>query len=204
MHSRIKNVLAAVAFFAVAAGGLMIVTRRTEAANDANPTQDEKLKIQIGQQVAPVHLNFNGKDADTVYLGSYIVNATGCTECHTVPPYVGNPFAGSPIVFNSVGYMGGGRTFAPGVVSRNISPDGTGKPAGMPYSEFAQAMRNGTDFDGIHTLLQVMPWPRFHYLTDRDLQAIYQYLSAIPCVEGDPGVNPMAPPRCVPSPSAGR
>ena len=29
-----------------------------------------------------------------------------------------------------------------------------------------------------------MPWPVFHNMTDRQIQAIYEYLSAIPCVAG--------------------
>ena len=38
---------AGVAFLAIAAGTLMITSPRSEAANDNNPTQDEKLKILI-------------------------------------------------------------------------------------------------------------------------------------------------------------
>jgi hypothetical protein len=34
-----------------------------------------------------------------------------------------------------------------------------------------------------------MPWPTYSKMSDRDLRAIYEYLSAIPCLEGDPG-NP--------------
>jgi hypothetical protein len=34
------------------------------------------------------------------------------------------------------------------------------------------------------SLLQVMPWPTFSHMTQYDLQAIYEYLSAIPCIEG--------------------
>ena len=41
---------AGVAFLAIAAGTLIITSPRSEAANDNNPTQDEKLKILIGQQ----------------------------------------------------------------------------------------------------------------------------------------------------------
>jgi len=36
-------------------------------------------------------------------------------------------------------------------------------------------------------LLQVMPWPAFQSMTDRQLTAIYTFLSAIPCLEGGPG-----------------
>ena len=39
-------------------------------------------------------------------------------------------------------------------------------------------------FDG--ALLQIMPWPIYHNMTDHDLRAIYEYLSAIPCIEGPP------------------
>jgi len=56
-------------------------------------------------------------------------------------------------------------------------------------------MRTGIDPDHAHPqfglYLQVMPWPAFQNMTDHDLRAIYEYLSAIPCVEGDPGLpNP--------------
>jgi hypothetical protein len=33
-------------------------------------------------------------------------------------------------------------------------------------------------------LLQVMPWPNYKSLTDYELRAIYEYLSAIPCIAG--------------------
>ena len=40
-------------------------------------------------------------------------------------------------------------------------------------------------FDG--DKLQIMPWPEFRLMTDRQLTAVYTYLSAIPCLEGGPG-----------------
>ena len=48
---------------------------------------------------------------------------------------------------------------------------------------------NAPSYD--HDLLQVMPWPVFSKMTDRDLRAIYEYLSAIPCLEGSP--DPKSP-----------
>jgi hypothetical protein len=59
-------------------------------------------------------------------------------------------------------------------------------------------MRHGTDLKNLAPpvpsptldLLQVMPWPAYRHMTDQDLQAIYEYLSAVPCVEGGPGVPP--------------
>jgi len=44
-------------------------------------------------------------------------------------------------------------------------------------------------FDG--DLLQVMPWPNFGNMTDHDLRAIYEYLSAIPCIAGPPAPSPL-------------
>ena len=38
-------------------------------------------------------------------------------------------------------------------------------------------------FDG--DLLQIMPWPDFQDFTEHDLRAIYEYLKAIPCVQGN-------------------
>jgi hypothetical protein len=194
---KFQTVPTGLAALAVAAGTMILMQPHIQAANDKNTTQDEKLKIQIGQQIVPaISLNLNGKDPDTVYLGSYIVNSSGCNDCHTNPQYIGNPFAGDPIKINAAKYMGGGRAFGPGVISRNITPDAAGLPAGMSYSGFSQAMRNGVDVDHIHPLLQTMPWPRFRNLTDRELDAIYTYLSTIPCLEGDPGVSTAPTHRC--------
>jgi hypothetical protein len=196
MYLRFRKVSAGAAFLAIAAAAITIASRRSEAANDNNSAQDEKLKIQIGATIVPVQLKLTGKDPDVVFLGSYIVNTAGCNDCHTNPSYIGNPFLGDAIQFNGTVYMGGGRSFGPGVFSRNITPDATGKPAGMSFPDFELAMRTGKDVDNIHPLLQTMPWPRFRSLTDRDMQAIYQYLSTIPCLEGDPGVDPTPPLRC--------
>ena len=61
-------------------------------------------------------------------------------------------------------------------------------------------MRTGVDLDHLHpnlpfpfdaSLLQIMPWPTFQNMTDHDLRAIYEYLSAIPCIEGPPAPDPL-------------
>jgi hypothetical protein len=125
----------------------------------------------------------------------------------------GNPYFGQPIKINPTTYLGGGRDFgpllpAPGsphIVSRNLTPDRTGLPVGgRSFPEFQQILRTGVDLDRLHppcsatetanclpapfdgNLLQIMPWPTYHNMTDKDLRAIYEYLSAIPCIEGPP------------------
>ncbi|MGA2882427.1 MAG: hypothetical protein ABSG13_26025 [Bryobacteraceae bacterium] len=44
-------------------------------------------------------------------------------------------------------------------------------------------------------LLQIMPWPGFSYLTDHDIQAIYEYLSAIPCIDNTTSTPPAGAPN---------
>jgi len=91
---------------------------------------------------------------------------------------------------------------------KNGRPEG-----GNTLAQFKQIMRHGKDLDHIHPvctaeqlqeinaggtpvciptspdnptdgdLLQVMPWPTFSHMTDRDIHAIYEYLSAIPCID---------------------
>lgn len=128
----------------------------------------------------------------------------------------GTPFFGQhPTVINPATYLGGGRDFGafpnptgpfPHIVSRNLTPDNTGLPeGGHTLQEFIQIMRTGIDMDHVHPtcagppdtkcipapfngdLLQIMPWPIQQNMTDSDLQAIYEYLRAIPCLEGGPG-----------------
>jgi hypothetical protein len=47
----------------------------------------------------------------------------------------------------------------------------------------------GNTVDG--NLLQVMPWPDFQDMTEHDLRAIFEYLSAIPCIAGPPAPSPL-------------
>lgn len=156
-------------------------------AQDAN----EASKIRKGYSIAPVPLNLAGKNIGLVGLGSYIVNAQGgCTDCHTNPPYVagGDPFLGEPTASNQAGYLGGGTAFGP-FISRNLTPNRFGRPANLSLDEFLFVLTTGTDVKGTPPfvpsvegdLLQVMPWPVYRHMTERDKRAIYEYLRAIPC-----------------------
>jgi hypothetical protein len=94
----------------------------------------------------------------------------------------------------------------PDIISRNLTPDKTGRPEGGTLAQFKEILRTGKDFDALHptctaalptptpancipppvdgAVLQVMPWPVFHSMTDHQMEAIYEYLRAIPCIEG--------------------
>jgi hypothetical protein len=155
--------------------------------------------IQRGRAVAPVPLNMSGRNPALVAEGSLLVHTHACSDCHTNPPFAegGNPFLGQPTLVNTAGYLAGGTEFGP-FRSRNITPRGNGRPAGMTRDEFMLVMRTGIDLGNRHPqfgpLLQVMPWPFFRDMSDRELHAIYEYLSAIPCVVR-PDQNPS---RCDP------
>jgi hypothetical protein len=152
---------------------------------------DELSQILRGFEIAPVKLNLAGKDWALVGLGSYLVNTTGCNDCHTYPNWAvgGNPYLGQPEHINTQVYMAGGRPFGPDpvdpniqVVSANITPDRNGRPAGLTLGLFLDVMHTGHDPDDPTRmrLLKVMPWPLYRWKTDRDLIAIYEYLRAIP------------------------
>jgi hypothetical protein len=145
-------------------------------------------KIQRGAEIAPVPLNMKGLNPALVREGSYIVNAQGgCNDCHTVPSYApgGNPFFGQPEQINAACYLAGGAQFGP-FTSRNLTPR-DGLPAGRTLEQFKQIMHEGTDFRTTPTgTLQVMPWPVYGKMSDRELAAIYEFLSAIPSIRPRP------------------
>jgi len=152
---------------------------------------DSESKVQQGFSIAPVPLDLRGKNRALVGKGSYIVNAQGgCNDCHTTPSYAPghDPFLGEPLEVNAATYLGGGRHFGPVIVARNITPDEHGLPAGLTRSQFITALRTGIDKDG--TILQVMPWPVYGDMTDGDLEAIYEYLSSIPSLDGPGSRDP--------------
>jgi hypothetical protein len=145
----------------------------------------EFARIRRGFQIAPVRLDLSGKDLTLVGLGSYLVNAAGgCNDCHTNPPYAegGNPFQGQQKRVNTANYLAGGTPFGV-AISANITPNAqTGLPAGLTWPQFRDVLRTGLDPE-THQPLQVMPWPVYQDMVDRDLRAIYEYLRAIPHAE---------------------
>jgi len=128
-------------------------------------------------------------------------------------PGANPPFFSGIKRINAATYLGGCSSFGSfgvgpkaEIISRNLTPDSTGlAEGGETLSGFKQIMRTGQDPDHRHPscsasittdclsfpfngdLLQVMPWPNFQNMTDRQLTAIYTFLSAIPCLEGGPG-----------------
>jgi len=151
-----------------------------------------------------------------------------CNGCHNggAPPNLnyaagGNPYFNQPKRVDPNVYLSGGQDFGqvaidamfnpigPHIISRNLTPDYTGRPeGGNTFEQFLQIIEHGTDLDHLHppcstapsnpncllalpginpvdgNLLQVMPWPVFNNMSQQDLLAIYKYLSAVPCQTG--------------------
>ena len=149
--------------------------------------------------------NFNYAAGANPYFGQPAqVDSTtylaGGADFGPAVPYIPGVYPQDPAYGSYVG---------PDMIARNLTPDKTGRPeGGHTLAEFKEIIRKGTDMDHVHptctsalptptpancipppvdgSLLQVMPWPTFHHMTDRQLEAIYEYLSAIPCLEGSP------------------
>jgi hypothetical protein len=122
--------------FAATVAAVGWVTFASAAAADEHPVDSDAARIRRGFEIAPVPLNLRGKDRALVGLGSYLVNTSGCDDCHTAstssefapggnPYFKGNP----PKVINQAAYLTGGRNFGslipgtPEIVSRNLTPD---------------------------------------------------------------------------------
>ena len=107
---------------------------------------------------------------------------------------------GPGIVLDPNSPLYGGPGLGPNIISRNLTPDSTGNPeGGNDLQTFMTIMHTGHDFDTLHlncggtvtdncylppvngAVLQVMPWPLFRHMTDRQLTAIWTYLSTVPC-----------------------
>ena len=209
-------------------GAIVIAGLLVSSPSQAQDPSEAAL-IQQGLQISPVPLNLAGRNVNLVGLGSYIMNAASdCNSCHNSggPPDFdfasgANPYNGQKAKLNPAVYLGGGQDFGPvngdpnnpgpEIITRNLTPDKTGMPAGgHTLAEFKQILRTGIDFDHLHPscsktvttscaeppldgeVLQIMPWPTFANMTDHYIEAIYEYLSAIPCVAGpDDPTNPL-------------
>ncbi len=200
-----RNHLKIFATTAAIAAVLAVTLAHSPKGKAAGGGDDSESRIQIGLAIAPVQLNLVGKNRARVALGSYLVNTVGdCNGCHHATLSASSPYApghdpyhGQPKQVEQAGYLAGGTPlFGPFFLHRNLTPDKTGRPeGGASFEEFRDIIRTGIDPDHAHPqfgpFLQVMPWPAFQDMTDNDLRAMYEYLSAIPCIEGDPGLpNP--------------
>lgn len=175
---------------------------------------DSRVEIGLNAAPVPLHIK-GKNPALVGLGSYFVNVVGDCNGCHSAGPQTeylhgGNPYFGQQAKVNPGTYLGGGRDFGPmipgsaHIISRNLTPDTSGLPAGgTHFDEFVHIIRTGVDMDHLHPtctgapdascipapfdgdLLQVMPWPNLRNLSDHDLRAIYEYLSTIPCVEGN-------------------
>jgi hypothetical protein len=199
----------AAAFAGIAIGGMFFDSPRVQADDD-----DKMVKIGLKVAPVPLNMDGKNRELVGLgsYIVNVAQGCNDCHSAGPPTQWAtgGNPFFGQhPKVVNPATYLGGGRDFGqliPGsanIISRNLTPDKTGMPeGGHTFDEFVQIIQTGADMDHLHpacsgapnanclpppfdgSLLQIMPWPNLQSLSKHDLRAIYEYLSAVPCIAG--------------------
>ena len=145
------------------------------------------------------------QDGD-VAQGKYLVETSGCHDCHTPwhmgangpEPDMSRALSGHPqdITIAAPGkfsdlWIGGmigtntawsgpwGVSFTP-----NLTPDPeTGIWREMTEEQFIQALRTGRHLGQGRPILPPMPWLPYGQKTDADLKAIYAYLQTVPPIK---------------------
>jgi len=153
----------------------------------------------------PIEITPQTKVDPTVYLSG------GMDFGPVGTPTGSGPYAGPDIIArnltpNSAGVPEGGMTL---VQFKQILRAGTDFDQIHPTctaAQLAKAINAGTTPPPVciptspgnttnGNLLQVMPWPTFSNLTDYDIDSIYAYLSAIPCIDNSSSPPPAGAPN---------
>src|ERR1700760_4919797 len=99
-------------------GTVIVATTLQASASLADDVVQILRGYEIISEIFPkgTKLNFAGKDWALVGLGSYLVNSTGCNDCHTHPNWAPghNPYMGQTKQINTAEYLSGGRQFFKG------------------------------------------------------------------------------------------
>jgi len=113
--------------------------------------------------------------------GQYLANGvSGCVYCHsehdlrnTDEPVPASQWGGGQVL----PYLG-----LPGrVVANNLTSDSQTGAGSWTDDQLARAIREGVGHDG-RALFPIMPYPRFHSMSDEDLASIVVYLRSLPPV----------------------
>jgi hypothetical protein len=201
--------------------GVVISSGYVRAEGDERDGDDARVSKGLKISPVPLNLVGKNRELVGLgsYLVNGSGDCNGCHSAGPQTEFTptGNPYFLVPAFdghakVNPATYLGGGRDFGPfptpgspvHIVSRNLTPDKTGLPVGGDtFSEFRNTIRTGVDPDRLHptlppnpppfnpALLQIMPWPIFRNMTDHDLRAIYEFLSAIKCIAGPPAPSPL-------------
>jgi len=133
---------------------------------------DELGQILRGFEIAPVPLNLAGKDWKLVGLGSYIVNTTGCNDCHThgYLQLEGKVPETDWLSGESTGWVGPwGTTYA---INLRLFLENLPEDAWVQFSRAARSR-------------PAMPWWVLREMKEEDLRAIFLFIKNL----GPKGVN---------------
>lgn len=140
---------------------------------------DFPVNFLINTMPAKAELSKRPDPADQVAYGKYMINATGCIDCHSKTDK-GAVIAGTE--------LGGGMEFhQPGgaVTSPNITFDKETGIGDWTKEVFVQKFKTYTDSGFIPRKLNPgelnspMPWSMYAGMTTTDLEAIYAYLKSV-------------------------
>ena len=152
--------------------------------------QPELLASAISLLLAIVIPGTSRADEAQLERGRYLVQISGCSDCHTPGYFLGQPdhtrfLGGSDVGFEIPGV---GIVYGP-----NLTPDATGL-GGWTADQIVAAIRTGATPEG-RGLVPVMPWPNLSALSDEDAYAIAAYLQSLDPVANDvPGPVPPGEP----------
>lgn len=122
--------------------------------------------------------------SDEIAYGGYLVNASGCVECHTQVDK-GRIIAGLEFA--------GGREFqfpdGSVVRSSNITPHASTGIGSWTRENFLARFKQYADSTYLERSVQpgefnsIMPWTMYAQMTEQDLAAIYTYLKTVPAID---------------------
>lgn len=152
---------------------------------------------------------------DKVARGQYLVNTSGCHDCHTplklgpngpepdmslmlsghpaalqmppVPALPEGPWMTVSSATNTAWAGPWGVSF-----TANLTPDAETGLGTWTYENFRDTIRTGRHRGRGRPLLPPMPWPAYSNFTDADMVAVYAYLRTIPPIR-NPVPEPWAP-----------
>ncbi|HUF46398.1 MAG TPA: hypothetical protein VMM93_01220 [Vicinamibacterales bacterium] len=140
--------------------------------------------------------------AEMVARGEYLVNTSGCHDCHT--PFKMGPNGPEPDMTRALSghpadmplskppalpepwvFMGAGTNTAwagPWGISftANLTSDQNSGLGVWTEDLFLRAIREGKHMGTSRPILPPMPWPMYRNMTDDDLKSIFAYLKTVP------------------------
>ncbi len=138
------------------------------------------LKLLFTTALLGLHAGAAVAGTDSVSRGAYLARIMDCAGCHMPRDPSGAPIESAGLSGGTVGFeMPGLGIFWP----PNLTSDQSGL-GGWSKDEIKTALRTGVRPDG-RILAPVMPWPSYAAISDEDLDALVDYLAAMPPVASE-------------------